>query len=63
MTVSNTVAALSALDMVAAYASRTLSPVEVHDAVQEHIAEREPVINAFYVSNARAAHALSLIHI
>jgi aspartyl-tRNA(Asn)/glutamyl-tRNA(Gln) amidotransferase subunit A len=55
--VRNAIATLSAVDMVAAYASHTLSPVEVHDAVQEIIAEREPVINAFYVSDATAARA------
>ena len=47
MTLSTTVATLSAVDMLAAFASRTLSPVEIHDAVQEVIAEREPVLNAF----------------
>lgn len=57
MTVDNTVATLSAVDMLAAYASRALSPVEVHDAVQEVIAERESVLNAFYVSDATAARA------
>jgi len=57
VTVGNTIASLSAVDMLAAYASRTLSPVEVHDAVQELIAEREPVVNAFYVSNPTAARA------
>ena len=57
MTVSNTVATMSAVDMLAAYASRTLSPVEVHDAVQELIAEREPVLNAFYVRDASASRA------
>ena len=61
MTVSNTVATLSAVDMLAAYSRRTLSPVEVLDAVQALIAEREPVLNAFYVRNAgaRAAAAAS----
>ena len=55
MTVGNTIATLSAVDMVAAYASRALSPIEVHNAVQELIAEREPVLNAFYVSNPTGA--------
>ena len=57
MTVSNTVATMSAVDMLAAYASHTLSPVEVHDAVQALIAEREPVLNAFYVRDASASRA------
>ena len=57
MTLSTTVATLSAVDMLAAFASRTLSPVEIHDAVQEVIAEREPVLNAFYVRDAAAARA------
>ena len=49
------IATLSAVDMVAAFASHELSPVQVHDAVQEVIAEREPVINAFYIRDATAS--------
>jgi len=50
-----TVASLSAVDMLAAYADRTLSPVEVHDAIQKLIAEREPQLNAFFVRDAGAS--------
>ena len=57
MTRNTAVATLSATDMLAAYASHTLSPVDVHDAVQELIAEREPVLNAFYVRDVAAARA------
>jgi aspartyl-tRNA(Asn)/glutamyl-tRNA(Gln) amidotransferase subunit A len=57
VTAGSTIASMSAVDLLAAYASRTLSPVEVHDAVQELIAEREPVVNAFYVTNPAAARA------
>jgi aspartyl-tRNA(Asn)/glutamyl-tRNA(Gln) amidotransferase subunit A len=55
--VATTIATLSAVDMVAAFASRTLSPVEVYDAVEELIAEVEPVINAFYVRDQIAARS------
>lgn len=54
---AHTIATLSAVDMVAAFASRTLSPVEVHEAVEERIAEVEPVINAFYVRDKMSARA------
>ena len=40
-------AAMSAGDMVRGIATRTLSPVEVHDAVQAVIERAEPVLNAF----------------
>lgn len=56
-TVANTIAKLSAVDMAAAFASRTLSPVEVYDAVEELIGEVEPVINAFYVRDQIAARS------
>jgi aspartyl-tRNA(Asn)/glutamyl-tRNA(Gln) amidotransferase subunit A len=52
---ASTIATLSAVDMVAAFASRALSPVEVHEAVEERIATAEPVINAFYVRDQLAA--------
>ncbi|MEU5055253.1 amidase [Streptomyces sp. NPDC001939] len=42
-------AAMSAVEMVAGFADRTLSPVEVHDAVQSVIEAREGVLNAFWV--------------
>ena len=40
-------AAMSAVDMVRGFATRTLSPVEVHDAVQAVIERAEPALNAF----------------
>lgn len=43
------VAALTATELVRRYAERSLSPVEVHDAVQEVVDAREPVLNAFWV--------------
>jgi aspartyl-tRNA(Asn)/glutamyl-tRNA(Gln) amidotransferase subunit A len=43
----SSVADLSALELRARYASRALSPVEVLDAVEARIAEREPELNAF----------------
>lgn len=46
-------ATMSAVEMVAAYGARLLSPVEVHDAVQAVIEAREPVLNAFWVRDAR----------
>ncbi|MGW2327054.1 amidase [Streptomyces sp. NPDC001700] len=42
-------AAVPAVEMVAGFADRTLSPVEVHDAVQSVIEAREGVLNAFWV--------------
>jgi aspartyl-tRNA(Asn)/glutamyl-tRNA(Gln) amidotransferase subunit A len=42
-------AAMPAVEMVAGFADRTLSPVEVHDAVQSVIEAREGVLNAFWV--------------
>ena len=41
-------ATMSAVEMVKGFAARTLSPVEVHDAVQAVIESREPVLNAFW---------------
>jgi aspartyl-tRNA(Asn)/glutamyl-tRNA(Gln) amidotransferase subunit A len=41
-------AAMSAVDMVQRFAAGTLSPVEVHDAVQAVIEQCEPVLNAFW---------------
>ncbi|MFE4771376.1 amidase [Streptomyces sp. NPDC056713] len=42
-------AAMSAVEMVAGFADRTLSPIDVHDAVQSVIEARESVLNAFWV--------------
>src|SRR5690348_14678947 len=54
-------ATMSAVDMVAGFSLGTLSPVEVHDAVQQVIELREPVLNAFWVrdpdSSRQAAEA------
>lgn len=52
---AHAVAALTAVELLVRYADRSLSPVEVHDAVQVVIAEREPVLNAFWVNDAVAS--------
>jgi aspartyl-tRNA(Asn)/glutamyl-tRNA(Gln) amidotransferase subunit A len=41
-------AAMPAVEMVRGFAERTLSPVEVHDAVQAVIGRAEPLLNAFW---------------
>jgi len=48
-------ATLPAVDMVAGFAAGTLSPVEVHDAVQQVIDRREPVLNAFWARDPEAS--------
>ncbi|HET8601715.1 MAG TPA: amidase [Segeticoccus sp.] len=48
-------AALTATELVRRYAERSLSPVEVHDAVQAVIEAREPVLHAFWVRDAEAS--------
>lgn len=48
---------MPAVDMVAAFRARTLSPVEVHDAVQRVVEAREPVLNAFWVRDAATSRA------
>ena len=52
MNVEHELATMSAVEMAAAFEARTVSPVEVHDAVQAVIEEREPVLNAFWVRDA-----------
>lgn len=54
-------AALSAVDLLAAYASGELSPVEVVADVAEVVAAREPTLNAFHVHDLAAArdHAVA----
>jgi aspartyl-tRNA(Asn)/glutamyl-tRNA(Gln) amidotransferase subunit A len=51
------VAALSATQLVRRYAERSLSPVEVHEAVQEVVEAREPVLNAFWVRDAEESRS------
>lgn len=51
------VATMTAVEMTEAFRARELSPVEVHDAVQEVIAGREPLLNAFWVRDAEASRA------
>src|SRR4051812_35699714 len=46
---------LSAVDLVEAYAARTLSPVEVVEAVTERIARAEPVLKALYAYDPERA--------
>jgi len=50
-------ATLSAEDMLAFYARRALSPVEVLQAVTERVARMNPALNAFAVLNPRALEA------
>jgi aspartyl-tRNA(Asn)/glutamyl-tRNA(Gln) amidotransferase subunit A len=50
-------ATLTAEEMLALYASRALSPVEVLQAVTERIARLNPGLNAFAVLNPRALEA------
>ena len=50
-------APLTAEDMLALYARRALSPVEVLQAVTERIAKLNPALNAFAVLNPRAIDA------
>ena len=50
-------ALLSAEDMLALYARRALSPVEVLQAVTERVARLNPRLNAFAVMNPRALEA------
>lgn len=49
MPIEQSLAAMSAVEMVAGFADRTLSPVDVHEAVQSVIEAREGVLNAFWV--------------
>lgn len=50
-------ALLSAEDMLALFASRRLSPVEVLQAITERVARLNPLLNAFAVLNPRALDA------
>jgi aspartyl-tRNA(Asn)/glutamyl-tRNA(Gln) amidotransferase subunit A len=50
-------ASLTAAELVHRYAERSLSPVEVHDAVQAVIEAREPVLNALWVHDPEASRA------
>ncbi|MBN8871516.1 MAG: amidase [Rhodospirillales bacterium] len=50
-------ALLSAEDMLAAFATGRLSPVEVLQAITERVARLNPVVNAFAVLNPRALEA------
>ena len=48
-------AALPATELLRRYAARSLSPVEVHDAVVEVVEAREPVLNAFWQRDPEAS--------
>ncbi|TWP35793.1 amidase [Leekyejoonella antrihumi] len=48
-------AAMSAVEMREGFADGSLSPVEVHDAVQVIIEAREPVLNAFWRRDAESS--------
>ncbi|MHB9755580.1 amidase [Streptomyces sp. BYX5S] len=49
MLTDQNLATMSAVEMTARFADRSVSPVEVHDAVQSVIEAREDVLNAFWV--------------
>ena len=51
---------MPAVDMVRRFADRTLSPVQVHEAVQDVIETREPVLNAFWVRDREASRMAAL---
>lgn len=53
-------AAMPAVEMAAGFAGRTVSPVEVHDAVQAVIEARESVLNAFWVRDRDASRKAAL---
>lgn len=64
MSTARQLATMPAVTMIEGFSEGTLSPVEVHDAVQEVIDLREPVLNAFWVrdpgssrESARASEA------
>ena len=53
-------AAMPAVDMVARFARKELSPVEVHDAVQAAIERAEPVLNAFWMRDPQESRRAAL---
>ncbi len=55
VTDSYELARMTADELIEAYAAGSLSPVEVHAAVQEVIDEREPLLNAFWVRDPGAS--------
>jgi len=55
VTAPDRLAGLPAVEMLRAYAARDLSPVEVHDAVQRTVEERERVLNAFWRRDPEAS--------
>ena len=60
MSTDRSLATMPAVDMVAGFARRAFSPVEVHDAVQAVIDAREPVLNAFWVRDAEASRSAAV---
>jgi aspartyl-tRNA(Asn)/glutamyl-tRNA(Gln) amidotransferase subunit A len=50
-------ATLPAVEMLRRFADRSLSPVEVHEAVQAVVEAREPVLNAFWVRDPEESRA------
>ncbi|WP_427815597.1 amidase [Janibacter sp. G1551] len=53
-------AAMPAVEMIDGFRDGTLSPLEVHDAVQRVIEAREPVLNAFWVRDARESREAAM---
>ncbi|MFE6157640.1 amidase [Streptomyces sp. NPDC056486] len=60
MFTEKSLATMSAVEMVAGFADRTVSPVEVHDAVQSVIEARESVLNAFWVRDPAESRKAAL---
>lgn len=60
MSEASNLATMSGVDMVAGFAERAISPVEVHDAVQSVIEARESVLNAFWVRDPEASRSSAL---
>ncbi len=57
MAVDTGLATMSASEMTARFAGRSVSPVEVHDAVHEVVERREPDLNAFWVRDVEQSRA------
>ena len=57
MPVQMALATMTAIEITAAFADRSVSPVEVHDAVHEVMERREPVLNAFWARDADQSRA------
>ena len=57
MAVDTGLATMSASEMTARFTDRSVSPVEVHDAVHEVVERPEPDLNAFWVRDVEQSRA------